>query len=58
MSFVINSQVVLSHSPEGPLAMYIGSFADSLGAIGYAAPSIRHQVRIAACFSQWLGQGR
>lgn len=56
MSFVINSQVVLSHSPEGPLARYVGSFADSLGAIGYAAPSIRHQVRIAACFSQWLGQ--
>lgn len=56
MTFVINSQVVLSQPPEGPLAGYIGSFADSLGALGYAAGSIRRQVRIGACFSQWLGQ--
>lgn len=57
MTFVVNSQVVLSQAPEGPLAGYIGSFADSLGAMGYAASSIHRQVRIAACFSRWLGQG-
>lgn len=57
MTFVISSQVVLSQAPEGPLAGYIGSFADSLSAIGYAADSIHRQVRIGACFSRWLGQG-
>ena len=56
MNFVINSQVVLSQVPEGPLAGYIGSFADSLCAMGYAAGSIRRQVRLGASFSQWLGQ--
>ena len=56
MTFVINSQVVLSHAPEGPLARFVGSFADSLSAMGYAADSIHRQVRIGACFSQWLEQ--
>ena len=57
MAFFISSQVVLSQAPEGPLAGYFGSFADSLGAMGYTAGSIHRQVRIGACFSQWLGQG-
>jgi integrase/recombinase XerD len=57
MTFVISSQVVLSQAPEGPLAAHIGSFADSLSAMGYAASSIHLQVRIGACFSRWLGQG-
>mgnify|MGYP001014331317 FL=1 len=57
MTFAISSQVVLSQAPEGPLAGYIGSFADSLSAMGYAADSIHRQVRIGACFSRWLGQG-
>jgi integrase/recombinase XerD len=56
MTFAISSEVVLSQAPEGPLAGYIGSFADALGAVGYAAGSIRLQVRIGACFSRWLGQ--
>ena len=57
MAFVISSQVVLSQTPEGPLAGYIASFADSLGAMGYSASSIHRQARIGACFSRWLGQG-
>ena len=57
MTFVISSQVVLSQAPEGPLAGYIGSFANSLSAMGYASDSIRRQVRIGACLSRWLGQG-
>jgi hypothetical protein len=57
MTFAINSQVVLSQPPEGPFAGCIGSFADSLSAMGYAADSIHRQVRIGACFSRWLGQG-
>jgi integrase/recombinase XerD len=56
MTFAISSQVVLSRAPEGPLAGYIASFADSLSAMGYATDSIHRQVQIGACFSQWLGQ--
>ena len=44
MKFVISSQVVLSRAPEGPLAAYISSFAESLSAQGYAAYSIHRQV--------------
>lgn len=58
MNVVISSQVVLSRMPEGPLAAYIGSFANSLNALGYAVSSIHRQVLIAACFSRWLGQAR
>jgi integrase/recombinase XerD len=53
---VINSQVVLSLPPEGPLAGYIGSFAESLSEQGYALTSIHRQVWLAACFSRWLKQ--
>jgi site-specific recombinase XerD len=56
MTFAISSQVVLSQAPEGPLAAHIGSFADSLNALGYTAGSIHRQALIAACFSRWLGQ--
>ncbi len=56
MNFVINSQVVLSRAPEGPLAPYIVSFCKSVSARGYAVYSIHRQVLIAACFSRWLGQ--
>jgi len=54
MSFVISDQVVLSQEPEGPIATYIGAFSDSLSSLGYCRYSIRRQVRLAACFSQWL----
>ena len=57
MSFAVNSQVVLSQEPQGPLAGCFGSFASSLGVMGYAAGSIHRQVQIGACFSRWLGQG-
>lgn len=54
MNFVINSQVVLSRPPEGPLAPHIVRFAESLSEQGYSLSSLKYQVRIAACFSQWL----
>ena len=54
MNFVVNNQVVLSRVPEGPIAAYIGSFSDSLSALGYARYSIHRQVWLAACFSHWL----
>ena len=56
MNCVINSQVVLSRPPEGPLAGYIGPFAESLSEQGYALDSIHRQVMLAACFCRWLKQ--
>jgi integrase/recombinase XerD len=50
----INDQVVLSRAPDGPLAKYIGMFAKSQGAQGYAPYSIRRHVMLATCFSRWL----
>jgi site-specific recombinase XerD len=44
--------------PEGPLAAYIGPFAESLREQGYAVVSIHKQVLLAACFSRWLKQRR
>lgn len=56
MKCAISSQVVLSRPPEGPLADYIRSFAESLSEQGYAQYSIHRQVFLAACFSRWLKQ--
>jgi hypothetical protein len=53
---VIDNQVVLSRAPEGPLARYIGSFAESVRRQGYATHSIHRQVLLAAGFSRWLKQ--
>jgi len=54
VSYVINDQVVLSRVPEGPLAAYLGPFADSLSQQGYTRCYIHRQVMLAACFSRWL----
>ena len=56
MKYTIYDQVVLSREPEGPLAAYLSSFANAIGAQGYCAQSMKQQVRIAACFSRWLKQ--
>jgi integrase/recombinase XerD len=56
MKFVISSQVVLSRSPEGPIAPYLGTFAESLDTTGYSVKWIHRHVLLGACFSQWLGQ--
>jgi len=56
MRCVINQQLVLSRGPDGPLAAYIGAFAKSRSAQGYAPFSIHRQVLLAACFSHWLKQ--
>jgi integrase/recombinase XerD len=56
MKCVINQQLVLSRAPDGPLAAYIGAFAKSRSAQGYAPFSIHRQVLLAACFSHWLKQ--
>ena len=56
MKCVINSQVVLSRAPEGPLAAHIASFARSVSEQGYALDSIHRQVLLAVCFTRWLKQ--
>jgi site-specific recombinase XerD len=54
MKVVISNQVVLSRVPQGPIAPYLGGFADSLSAVGYTAWWIHRQVLLGAGFSQWL----
>ncbi|MFY9327077.1 MAG: site-specific integrase [Georgfuchsia sp.] len=56
MKCVINSEVVLSRPPEGPLAAHIVSFAQLLREQGYGLWSLKYQVRIAAGFDRWLKQ--
>ena len=53
---IINSQVVLSRVPEGPIAPYLGRFADSLDATGYSVKWIHRQILLRSNFSRWLGQ--
>ena len=56
MNYLINEHLVLSRVPEGPLAAYLGPFAESLSREGYAERYIHRQVMLAACFSRWLKQ--
>lgn len=58
MKYIITNQVVLSRSPDGPLAAHIGPFAQSLSAQGYAQYSIYRQTLLAGSFSHWLQQQR
>ena len=44
----------LAREPEGPLACYLDSFAESLNAAGFKPLLISRQIRIAADFSAWL----
>jgi integrase/recombinase XerD len=54
MKHFINDDVVLSRTPEGPLANYVVPFSEWLRDRGYALVSMRNQVLMAAGFSQWL----
>lgn len=54
MKYVVGHQLVLSRTPEGPLASYLGAFGEVLSGQGYALTSIHRQVFLAACFSRWL----
>ena len=56
MKYVINDHLVLSRVPEGPLAPYLGPFAEALSRQGYAQRYVHRQVMLAACFSRWLKQ--
>ena len=58
MNYILNNQIVLSRAPDGPIAVHLDSFSNSLNSRGYAPQYIHHQVRLAACFSLWLKQTR
>ena len=56
MKFVIDSNIVLSRAPNGPVAVHIESFAKSLREQGYAPQSVYRQVSLSAGFSEWLAR--
>jgi integrase/recombinase XerD len=56
MKCIISERVILSRLPQGPLAEYLGPFADWTRGQGYTWSSLHYRVRIAADFSQWLAK--
>jgi site-specific recombinase XerD len=56
MKCIVSKDVVLSQPLDGPLAAHIVGFATWVRDEGYALYSRRRQVRLAACFSRWLGK--
>ena len=56
MSYIVDGDIRLSQPPTGPLAAQIEGFAKWARDQGYARCSRCLQVRLAACFSRWLGQ--
>jgi integrase/recombinase XerD len=58
MRFLIDKQIVLSKTLEGPLGPHVEPFAETLREQGYTRSSIHRQVLLAACFSRWLKQRR
>jgi integrase/recombinase XerD len=56
MRCLIDKQIVLSKTLEGPLAPHVEPFAETLREQGYTQASIHRQVLLAACFSRWLQQ--
>ena len=58
MKYVVCEQVVLSKALEGPLAAYLGSFAEFVSAQGYSLSSIHRQALLSSGFSRWLKQKR
>jgi site-specific recombinase XerD len=56
MKCIVNNDVVLSQSLDGPLSAHIPAFAQWARDQGYAWASRYRQVLLAACFSRWLGQ--
>jgi integrase/recombinase XerD len=55
MKCIVSDDVVLSQPLDGPLSAHIAGFAKWVRDEGYALYSRHRQVRLAACFSRWLG---
>jgi integrase/recombinase XerD len=56
MKWIVSEDVVLSRPLDGPLSAHIAGFAKWVRDEGYALYSRHRQVRLAACFSRWLGE--
>ena len=56
MTCMVDNDVVLAQTLEGPLSGQIERFARWAREEGYAFPTRRRKVMLAACFSRWLGQ--
>ncbi len=56
MKCIVNDDVILSRSLEGPLSAYIAGFAKWTRDEGYALYSRHRKVLLAARFSRWLAQ--
>ena len=56
MKCIVDSDVVLARQLEGPLSAHIAGFARWAREEGHAFHSRRRKVRLAACFSRWLGK--
>jgi integrase/recombinase XerD len=56
MKCIVCEDVVLSRPLDGPLSAHIAGFAQWVRDAGYALYSRHRQVRLAACFSRWLGE--
>jgi integrase/recombinase XerD len=56
MKCIVSKDVVLSQRLDGPLAGHVVGFATWVRDEGYALYSRHRQVRLAACFSRWLGK--
>ena len=56
MKCIVSEDVVLSRPLDGPLSAHVAGFAQWVRDAGYALYSRHRQVRLAACFSRWLGE--
>jgi len=56
MRCIIDDELTLSRPLEGPLAAQVPAFAKWAREQGYARRSRYRQVRLAACFSRWVGE--
>jgi integrase/recombinase XerD len=58
MKCIVSEDVVLLQPLDGPLSVHVAGFAKWVRDEGYALYSRHRQVRLAACFSRWLGEER
>src|SRR5258708_21105335 len=56
MRCIVDNDVVLAQTLEGPMSEQIERFGRWAREEGYAFPTRRRKVMLAACFSRWLGQ--
>ena len=58
MNLVFKDPKTLQRMHEGPLGPYMDSYAADMHQQGYATPTGKSQIRLAADFSRWLAKHR